>query len=268
MLLRYSKTCIRLHAPCLGAAPRSTAGGKSRFGSLTVADGKTLGKDRPGVNIAAPHRLSGIVDYESRRYHGLMQVRVFSSSRPAVPGRALALSALLLAGVCVLAGTMTWQRTGYALAGRVHPPGWDISFKPPSGFMPGELATKEFGVALPFYARISSTGGAELVVWQVPSRSAKAIDIGRIVLREYSAWPLLSLLEPPPISSSVMLGALEAVELRRPNSGSPRIVVRTARLEHRGLSYSISLAVSGGAIDSELYRAFDLMCRSVRIESP
>lgn len=195
-----------------------------------------------------------------------MQVRVFSPSRPAVPGRALALSALLLAGVCVLAGTMAWRRAGYALVGRVHPPGWDISFKPPSGFMPGELATKEFGVALPFYARISSAGGAELVVWQVPARSARAIDIGRIVLREYSAWPLLSLLEPPPISTSVMLGALEAVELRRPNSGSPRIVVRTALIEPRGLSYSISLAVSGGAIDSELYRAFDLMCRSVRLE--
>lgn len=106
------------------------------------------------------------------------------------------------------------------------------------------------------------------MVWQMPSRSAKAIDIGRIVLREYSAWPLLSLLEPPPISTSVMLGALDAVELRRPNSGSPRIVVRTALLESKRLSYSISLAISGGAIDNELYRAFDLMCRSVRLESP
>ena len=197
-----------------------------------------------------------------------MQVRVFSPSQPAVPGRALALSALLLAGVCVLAGTVAWRRTGYALAGRVHPPGWDISFQPPSSFMPGELVAKESGVALPFFAMISSTGRAELVVWQIPARSAQAIDIGRNVLHEYSTWPLLSLLEPAPISTSVMLGALEAVELRLPNSGSPRTVVRTALLESKQLSYSISLAVSGGAIDNELYDAFDRMCRSVRLEHP
>ena len=219
------------------------------------------------VNLSIFGGGTGVVAWGPRSYHALMPIQVFSPSKPAAPGRALMISALLLAGVCALAGTMAWQRAGHPLVPRIRPSGWDISFQQPAGFIPGDLVKKELGAALPFHPIVQSALRMELVVWQIPVTTTAGADIGHRVMRRYTGWSLPDLLGTPPAKTNATIGPLDAIELRQPNTKDGGIIVRTAVLSHRRLAYSISLAVSGGPIDDRLYRVFDRTCRSVSLET-
>ncbi len=191
-----------------------------------------------------------------------MPIEVFTSSKPALPYRALILSLLLFALACLLAGGMAWTRSPELLGPRIMLPGWEISFRPPRQFMPGDRVLSELGPAVPFYARLVSGMTVEVVFRQIPvTPGTDTAEVCRRVLRSGATWPLSPLLNPQPAESIGELGQYDAVELQ-----DPRTVVRAVVLP-TGHAYTVSLGVERPPIDWRLYRLFDLTWRSIEFDA-
>lgn len=194
-----------------------------------------------------------------------MGVELYSATKPASPGRALACSIILLFFAAALAAVMSWNRAGDPLAARMQAQGWRVSFRPPKRFLPGDPVTTSVGAVLPFSGR-AKTG--EQVVLDIHRFYTNSIDnpaaAGTLFIREYALGRFHSGTWPTQTPTPAKLGPLEGVEIHAPETST---VVRAAVLDD-GIGYAVVLAVSSGAIDDSIYQLFDLTCQSIEFLDP
>lgn len=189
-----------------------------------------------------------------------MVADLYSTTRPSSLYRALFSSLALLAIVSTLAASMTWKRGREPLASRITPPGWAISFRPPKGFNPGEVARTSLGPVIPFFGRTTDANEVVLLIrrFYVSSEEDAAI-VGEHLIREQvwgppsGGWWSLS----PPLETR--LGPFAAVELQAPEAST---IARTAVLGS-GVGYAVVMTVSGAPLDDIAYDIFDHTCRSI-----
>jgi hypothetical protein len=198
------------------------------------------------------------------RYIDPMVVEVYTGSKPAEPRRALIAALLLLAAACVVAWTMAAGRSGGALAPRIKPPGWAISFQRPARFRVGEFVPTPLGSVYRFIAFTPQRVPVLLAIHRMtlaPGTDPRtACDR---VLRAYLG-PRVSLWSPPAFTwFDKKLGSLSAVEVWDPLVES--IVIRGTVLPS-GEAYAVILSVRG-RIQPELYRVFDRTCASIEHET-
>ncbi|MBI4718998.1 MAG: hypothetical protein HY763_14420 [Planctomycetes bacterium] len=188
-----------------------------------------------------------------------MVVELHNMTRPARPGRAIASSVFLLLVTVGLAAQMSAARGRDPLVRAVSPPGWLISVRPPKHFRLGEEVHTRKAVALPFFGRAASGAEAVLALWRVEQmdggspRSAAELILGRHDAEEGSHPVDARESEAKP------LGPREGAELF---SWDRTTVVRAA-VFRRGDAYAVSVSLEDRPIDEDLYRLFDLTCRSL-----
>ena len=193
-----------------------------------------------------------------------MPFEVQTAGKPAVPHRALVFGVVLLALTCALAGNMVRSGSRKALGLRVAPPGWAISFQPPRGFQPGR-ETIDAG-AMSVRGFVGATRGGAMVTLTVRHlRIVSQVDsetVARLVAGKFAAGPLVDSKYPRPGQQVARIGMLEAVEILNRQIAT---VVRAVVLpDSRALA--LSLSVQGASLDTQIYRLFDLTCRSVVYE--
>ena len=190
-------------------------------------------------------------------------IQVYTSTKPAVPHRAWLAAALLLLLTGGLAWIMTTQRRAGVPLPRFEPPGWSISFQPPSLFRRGRILLTPIGPAYRFVAYSTTRAPLLLTIMRVGLEPTDdPVVICERVLRTFftlaDGWRSASGL----IDRTKMLGPLDAVELWDPNlSRRLSVIVRAATLDD-GDAYAVSLAVEG-EISADLYELFDETCRSI-----
>jgi len=186
-------------------------------------------------------------------------IEVYTASRPAIPMRAWLSSIVLLASVGGLAGWMSWSRSGDALAARVEPQDWDISFRPPRRFEPLTADVTTPAYAIVYRTPTASGEMAEMVFRRIEAaKNLSADEICNLILRPHASL-LLAVFAAPPIRTIEKIGPLDAVQIHYP---AIPMVVRAIRLQN-GYGYAASLRFEGGPMDEPLYRSFDIACRSV-----
>ena len=195
-----------------------------------------------------------------------MLIEVYGSEKPAKPRRALLASILLLAGTCALSAAMTWERSGGSLRAPIRPEGWDISFRVPTRFQPGEPVRTRLGPAYPFFGRAADGRAMVLAVRrlaneddQTPSELCKAVMRQQ---RPFARSLVEAVLGDTETISAKSLGPLPGAEIVDPSQAT---VVRAA-VHYNGRGYAVSLSVEAWPIDSRLYRLFEATCASVEPE--
>lgn len=195
-----------------------------------------------------------------------MTIQLYSSTKPALPHRTWISATSLLLATLILAFIMTWQRAGGIPAPRFEPPGWAISFQPPSGFHSALPMLTPVGPAYQF--RSLPDGGAAIILTLTragldPTDQPITVckRVFRTFLRSGDSWyGDLALTD-----DTKKLGPLNAVELWDPNPNINNIIVRAVVLED-GDAYAVSLAVQGG-ITPTIYEVFDQACSTVAMQS-
>lgn len=186
-----------------------------------------------------------------------MVIEAYSTTKPALPFRGLTFAVLLLAVSAGLAAELTWRRGERWAADRLSPPGWDISFRLPRGFVPASQNRE--GTFLRFQ---QSTDGAvaELSFWKMDSNDLTEVRIAERILRDGEGFFNLSVFGPPPQRSVERMGSRRAIELSDPDVP---MIVRAIALEN-GKTYAAALRLTDSDDDAELYHLFDRVCRSIQ----
>jgi hypothetical protein len=184
-----------------------------------------------------------------------MVVEVYTAGKPAIRGRALLISIALFVLACSLAIGMTWHRWADPLGDPVRPPAWEISFRPPRGFRPDTPeGWPQHGIQR--FVGVTRRGApAVLAFWRIDDvRNEAASKIAEQVLK---AWDLRGAVAPP---SAGAVGPYDGKETRGPEGTT---IVRAA-VVNPSLALAVSLDLGADApIDEDLYRLFDLTCRSI-----
>jgi len=189
-----------------------------------------------------------------------MLIEVYGSQKPAVSYRAWLSSALLLAAACVPAVVMISGEPKDALAAPESPPNWEISFRPPHRFQPGDRVLTRLGEAYPFHGLAQRDAQVTLAVLRVeevvdehPRRICAAI------LQEHNAMRPFAASAAVAQSSAEKIGSVEGFQLI---GAQGQTVVRAVVLSE-GVAYAIFMHVEGGRLDPHLYRLFERTCLSV-----
>ena len=199
-----------------------------------------------------------------------MPLEVQTAGMPAAPHRALIFGVVLLALTCALAGSMVRSASRKVLGLRdlglrVAPPGWAISFQPPRGFEPGETTDAGATSVRGFVG--ATPDGAEVTLTVrhlgIAPPHVDSETVARSVAGSFAAWRRGYSKRPGHSQQVPSIGTLEAVEIF--NEQITTVVRAVVFPDRRALA--LSLSVHGGAsLDVQLYRLFDLTCRSVVCE--
>ena len=200
---------------------------------------------------------------------GEMSIEVHTTGKPAVPRRAVILSLLLLVFTSILAMDMSRRRTKQTYVKRVRPEEWDISFRPPRGFVQGEMKSTEIGQAVPFQFELQPDIKIELAVWRLPiQRGTNPIEPGQSLMRWMHAQSSMSLLKllrlghPPTEPQESKLGNFDAYEIFDPRIST---VVRVGKFSS-DQAYGVSMKIQGMPLERALYSLFERTCRTIKLE--
>ena len=193
-----------------------------------------------------------------------MVLEVHSGHRPAQPGRALWVSALLLGLTLVLAGSMSAARARDPLGPRVAPEGWPISFRAPRSFHLETPLQTAHGPAI-FMLGVATNARQMLMIRLIPSRrGGQGMDWVRsmITLDTADETPLETMPRGASGEESKFVGPFEGVEAH----DSEGTVVSRAAAGPDGVGIAVTLTVEGVSIDPATYRVFDLVCASIEVQ--
>jgi len=157
---------------------------------------------------------------------------------------------------------MAARRADDPLGPRLQPEGWRISFRAPKQFLRGESTDPSI---VPFLGPPVLGVQPVLVFWQVAVPGSKTdAAISAEILREHGMdpGPVDELLEPP--AGSGALGDRTATQAGRPDGPA---MVRFMRYDD-GSGYAVSVSVSDGTIDDELYHLYNSSCESIEYRVP
>jgi len=199
-----------------------------------------------------------------------MAIEVYSTSKPAVPRRAIILSLLLLIFTSILATDMSCRRAKEVYTKRIRPQQWDISFQPPRGFLQGEMISTEIGQAIPFQFQLQPDVKIELTIWRfsiIPT--SNPAELSQSLMRWLHAQSTWSLLRLPKSGETPMkprkwkLGNFVAYEIidRRFST-----VVRAGMFSN-DRAYGVSMTIQGMPLDQVFYGLYEHTCRTIRLES-
>jgi len=168
---------------------------------------------------------------------------------------------VLLGVVLALAVSLSRARSRESLGDRFEVPQWNLSFRPPKHFVPGDVVRSSRGEVLPFHSR--SGNGAILAVRRfVLDPGDDPAAVCRQLLRDQTEEVATPVLTAPTIPSIAALGRFDAVEL----VASDRMtIVRVAFLD-QSVGLAMELYVNGSAIEDSLRNAFDEACRSIQVK--
>jgi hypothetical protein len=184
-----------------------------------------------------------------------MSAEVYNPTKPAAPRRALLIAGLLLLFVSALAADMSWRRTG-----RIHPPGWGISFQAPRGWMRGMSAQSGTTAVITFHQAGRAGNPATLAFWRVDRWTGDDLQaVCELILGKHGAQVSPSTPPTERTGGAATIGPTSGFELA---DARRTTVVRAAQLDGPQ-AYAVSLSVSNGVIDEHEYNLFDTACRSI-----
>jgi len=193
-----------------------------------------------------------------------MPAEVYSTTRPASPGRAWLVALVLLAAAAALAGDLVQRGAGtWRAGGLIQPEGWEMAFRHPAQFEEVDPQPDQFNSTYVYQYRQRDSSVIELKFWRLQARDATAITIAHQIQEKSKTWIGL-LFGPAPTRAVGRLGDRDALEVVDP---AISMALRTLVWES-GWAYAVSIRVEGGPIDEKIYALFDMTCQSVRFRKP
>lgn len=193
-----------------------------------------------------------------------MVIQIHNGAKPVLPRRTLAFSVLLLALTSMLAADLTGRRAGDPLGPTLTPDGWNLSFRPPKRFVPGDAVRTRIGDALLFYGPLEQGAAEALAIWRINEGIVEGADgtctllLGQFGSPSPDAAPISG-----GTSNGTPLGPLPAAE----RISRERTTVARAVVLATGEIHAVSLQTQGAVINDQMYRLFDLTCRSIEYAS-
>ena len=192
-----------------------------------------------------------------------MQFEVYSGTRPAARYRATLVASMLLAAALVLAAAMAHRRGGSALAQRIRPEGWVVSFRPPLGFQTRATGVIE-GWRMMHFSAASPIGlAAELFWWERDLASpANPEPLCRSIIEITSALVGMTSDGLSSHQTTAGIGPGDGVEIQ---DAGGSLVARTA-IHPAATAVAVSLFTYDGPVPEQLYSLFEKTAASVEFD--
>ena len=193
-----------------------------------------------------------------------MPLEAYSATKPPLRYRGWVSAIALLLVSTSLAWTLTRSRSEGGLAERVHPAGWDISFRAPAGFARVTGGDSDGADVCRYRLAQADRPETELAVWRVGAGGGlSATQVCERILEQSHPFWFRALFGPSAAKSLERLGGYGAVELADP---SMPMIVRSIVLQD-GSAYAVSVRSIGGPIEEPLYRIYTQTCRSLEVNA-
>lgn len=183
---------------------------------------------------------------------------VHRTSKPALHGRPVAASALLLLIVVALAAGMSWRRAHDPLAPVIALRQFGASFRPPKQFVRFQPLVQGSTLMLHFQSDPTAGPVARLTYWRFePRQEISAERLAEFVMGELEVGTVHRSAGDT-VKATKRLGGHDGVEMTSSGGSSlARAVVLSS-----GTAFAVSLDVDDGPIGGELYQLFDQSCDS------
>lgn len=191
-----------------------------------------------------------------------MDIEVHSFSRDISQRRTLLAAAFLLILSCGLAVGMSWRRAANPLVPVLTPQQWKVLFSVPRRFETGEARVARDASALPFFGESSDGVKVFCILWRGTRESGVDLETtAQDILREFGVgvnWFGEARTRP---AKAEPMGEQEGLELI---SVSESAVIRIAAVADE--VYAVLFATQRAKLDPEMFRLFDLTCRSMKVQ--